>query len=119
MLFSPSLAEEAAAGPGLIVQPYWVLVALVQFLILVFLLQKFLWGPITSTLAQRAARIREGLEAAATAKRDREEMKAEVERLLAEARREAAALAERAAQAAEAAATQMRNEARAEAERIR
>ena len=115
MLFAP-IAEEA---PALTVQPYWVLVALVQFIVLVFLLQKFLWGPITNTLATRAAKIREGLENAAAAKREREEMKQEIERLLAEARSEAAALAERSTQAAEQAANQIRTEARADAERIR
>ena len=80
MLFAP-IAEES---PGLTVQPYWVLVALVQFIVLVFLLQKFLWGPVTAMLATRAAKIREGLDAALSAKRDREQMKLEVEQLLSE-----------------------------------
>ena len=101
------------------VQPYWVLVAIVQFLLLFFLLQKFLWGPIQKTLQARAERIREGLETAEAAKRDRAEMKLQVERLLAEARREAAALSERAAQAAEAAAAEIRAQAKQEGDRIR
>jgi len=79
------------AEGGLTVQPYWVLVAIVQFLVLFFLLQRFLWGPIQKTLQARADRIREGLENAEAAKREREQMKTEVEQLLAEARREAAA----------------------------
>ena len=107
------------AEGGLTVQPYWVLVAIVQFLILFFLLQRFLWGPIQKTLQARADRIREGLENAEAAKREREQMKTEVERLLAEARREAAAIAERATKAAEAAATQIRAEAKAEGDRLR
>ncbi|MDP9320384.1 MAG: F0F1 ATP synthase subunit B [Chloroflexota bacterium] len=110
------LAEEST---GLTVQPYWVLVAIVQFLILFFLLQRFLWGPIQKTLQARADRIREGLENAEAAKREREQMKTEVERLLAEARREAAAIAERATKAAEAAAAQIRAEAKAEGDRLR
>jgi F-type H+-transporting ATPase subunit b len=101
------------------VQPYWVLVAIVQFLLLFFLLQKFLWGPIQKTLQARAERIREGLETAEAAKRDRAEMKLQVERLLAEARRDAAALSERAAQAAEAAAAEIRAQAKQEGDRIR
>lgn len=117
MLLSPLLEE--AAGPGLIVQPYWVLVTIVQFAILYFLLQKFLWGPVTKTLQARAAKIREGLDTAASAKREREEMKLEVERLLAEARHEAASIAERSMQAAEQAAAQIKAEARTESERIR
>jgi len=101
------------------VQPYWVLVAIVQFLLLFFLLQKFLWGPIQKTLQARADRIREGLETAEAVKRERTEMQAEVERLLAEARREAAALSERSAQAAEAAAAEIRAQAKQESDRIR
>jgi F-type H+-transporting ATPase subunit b len=107
------------AEGGLTVQPYWVLVAIVQFLILFFLLQRFLWGPIQKTLQARADRIREGLEAAEAAKRDRTQMKAEIEKLLTEARREAAAIAERATKAAELAAADIKAQAKAEADRLR
>jgi len=107
------------AEGGLTVQPYWVLVAIVQFAILFFLLQRFLWGPIQKTLQARADRIREGLENAEAAKRERTQMQAEVERLLAEARREASAIAERTTQAAEAAATEIRAQAKAEGDRLR
>ena len=110
------LAEGAV---GLTVQPYWVLVAIVQFGLLFFLLQKFLWGPILRTLQTRADKIREGLDAAEAAKREREQMTALVERLLGEARREAASLSERSTKAAEAAAAEIRTQAKAEADRIR
>lgn len=110
------LAEETT---GLTVQPYWVLVAIVQFLLLFFLLQKFLWGPIQKTLQSRADRIREGLENAEAAKLERTQMQAEVERVLMDARREAAALSDRAAKAAEAAAADIRVQAKAEGDRIR
>jgi len=115
MLFG-ILAEET---PGLVVQPYWVLVAIVQFGLLFYLLQRFLWGPILRLLDARAQRIREGLEHAEAARREREQMRTEVERLLNEARREAAALSERATKAAEAAAADIRAQAKAEADRIR
>ncbi len=115
MLFAP-LGQE---GGGLTVQPYWVLVAMVQFALLFFLLQRFLWGPVMKTLQSRADRIREGLEAADAAKAERERMTAEVERLLGDARREAAALSERATKAAEASAAEMRAQAKTEADRIR
>lgn len=110
------LAEETT---GLTVQPYWVLVAIVQFLVLFFLLQRFLWGPIQATLKARADRIREGLETAEAAKRERAQMQVEVERLLGEARREAAAIAERSTQAAEAAAADIRAQAKADGDRLR
>jgi F-type H+-transporting ATPase subunit b len=111
------LVEEG--GGALTVHPYWVLVSIVQFLLLFYLLRRFLWGPIQATLQRRADRIREGLDAAETAKREREQMRVEVERLLAEARQEAAALAERTTQAAEAAAAQIRDQAKADADRTR
>jgi F-type H+-transporting ATPase subunit b len=116
MLFLP-LAQEG--GGALTVHPYWILVSIVQFLLLFWLARRFLWGPILSTLRQRSDRIREGLEAAEAAKREREQMQAEVERLLAQARSEAAAIAERTTQAAEAAGAEIREQAKAEADRIR
>jgi len=116
MLAHPLLEEGAFA---LTVDPFWILVSLVQFGLLYWLLQRFLWGPVTTTLRQRADRIREGLEAAEQAKRDREAMRQEVERLLAEAREEAGAIAERTTKAAEDAAAAVRREASAEADRIR
>ena len=108
-----------AETTGLTVQPYWVLVAIVQFLILFFLLQRFLWGPIRKTLQARADRVREGLAAADAAKEERAQLQVEVERLLSEARREAAAIAERTTKAAEAAAVEIRAEAKAEGDRLR
>ncbi len=110
------LAEETT---GLAVQPYWVLVAIVQFLVLFYLLQRFLWGPLQRTLQARADRIREGLENADAAKRERAQMQVEVERLLGEARREAAAIAERTTKAAEAAAVEIRTQAKADGDRLR
>jgi len=116
VLGRPFLVEEPFA---LTVDPYWILVAIVQFAILFWLLQRFLWRPVLTTLSERARRIREGLEAAEASRREREQMKAEVERLLDEARREAAAIAERATQAAETAAAGIRAEAKAGADQLR
>ena len=110
----------AAEGPtGLVVHPFWVLVSIVNFLVILYLLRRYLWGPILTVLANRAAKIREGLAMAEAAKVERERMKAEIERLLAEARREAQAIAERMTKAAEAAAADIRTQAKAEADRIR
>ena len=117
MFFGP-LAEETSST-ALIVHPFWVLVSIVNFLVLLYLLRRFMWGPITATLDSRAAKIREGLQMAEDAKAERLRMQAEVERLLGEARREAATISERMTQAAEAAAAEVRAQARAEADRIR
>jgi F-type H+-transporting ATPase subunit b len=117
MLFGLPLAEEA--GGGLIVRPFWVLFSIANFLFLLYVLQRVLWGPIMRTLKERSDRIREGLANAEAAKREREEMKVEVERLLAEARREAQEISDRTTRAAEDAAAQIRAEAKAEGDRIR
>jgi F-type H+-transporting ATPase subunit b len=117
MLFAPFIAE--GSPTALVVHPFWVLVSIVNFLVLLYLLRRFMWGPIMSTLDRRAAKIREGLELTESARREREQLKQEVEKILGEARREAAAIAERATKAAEAAAADIRVQAKAEADRIR
>jgi F-type H+-transporting ATPase subunit b len=115
--FGPFLAEETPTG--LVVHPFWVLVSIVNFLVILYLLRRYLWGPILTVLANRAQKIREGLAMAEEAKAERERMKAEVEHRLAEARRDAQAIAERMTKAAEAAAADIRAQAKTEADRIR
>jgi F-type H+-transporting ATPase subunit b len=117
MAFAPLLAEEAPTG--LVVHPVWVIVSVVNFLVILFLLRRYLWGPILTVLANRAEKIREGLAMAEAARAEREKMKAEVERMLADARREAQAISERTTKAAEAAAADLRTQAKTEADRIR
>src|SRR5256712_12400901 len=106
MLFSPGLEE--GGGGALPVHPYWVLVSIVQFLLLFYLLRRFLWGPVLRTLHDRAERIREGLAMAEAAKVEREKMKAEVDAMLAQARRDEQEIADRTTNAAEAAAADIR-----------
>jgi F-type H+-transporting ATPase subunit b len=117
MFFAPLAAEENPFA--LVVDPYWILVSIIQFLILYWLLRRFLWGPVTAALEDRARRIREGLDLAEASKVERERIKQEVEELLMQARREAAAIAERTTKAAEAAAADIRTQAKTEADRIR
>lgn len=117
MLFAPFFAEESPTA--LVVHPFWVLVSIVNFLVLLYLLRRFMWGPIMATLDSRAAKIREGLELTESAIREREQLKQEVEKTLGEARREAATIAERTTKAAETAAADIRAQAKTEADRIR
>src|ERR1700716_535620 len=117
MLFAPLIAE--GSPTALVVHPFWVLVSIVNFLVLLYLLRRFMWGPIMGTLDRRAAKIREGLELTEAARREREQLRQEVERILGEARREAAAIAERTTKAAEAAAAGIPVHAKGEADRIR
>ena len=117
MLFAPLIAE--GSPTALVVHPFWVLASIVNFLVLLYLLRRFMWGPITATLDRRAAKIREGLELTEAARREREQLKQDVERILAQARREAAEIGERMTKAAESAAADIRTAAKAEADRIR
>lgn len=117
MLFAPLLAEESPTA--LIVHPFWVLVSIVNFLVLLYLLRRYLWRPILAMLSDRAEKIREGLAMAESAKAERERAKAEADRLMADARVEAQAIAERTTRAAEAAAADIRAQAKAESDRIR
>ena len=117
MALGLSFAE--GAPTGLVVHPFWVLVSIVNFLVILYLLRRYLWGPILTVLANRAEKIREGLAMAEEARAERERLKEEVARRLTEASREAEAIAERMTQAAEAAAADIRSQAKAEADRIR
>lgn len=60
----------------------------VSFLIVVFLMRKFAWGPILSSLSEREKSIEDALNAAKKAKEEVANMKAENERILQEARNE-------------------------------
>lgn len=117
MPFAILLAEGTTTS--LIVHPFWVVVSIVNFLVILYLLRRYLWGPLTATLDERAARIREGLAAADEARAERERMTVEVDRLLANARQEAQQIADRTTKAAEAAAADIRNQAKAEGDHIR
>ncbi len=76
-------------GSGLVINGFWLIVALLNFVLLYVVLQLFAFGPISRMLEERRARIEQGLQDAEQARRDREA--AEQERLAAlqEARREA------------------------------
>jgi F0F1-type ATP synthase membrane subunit b/b' len=93
VFFGPLLEEPSSTA--LVVHPFWVLVSIVNFLVLLYVLRTFMWGPITRTLDARATKIREGLQMAEDAKAERLRMQAEVERLLTQARVDATALAEK------------------------
>ena len=60
----------------------------ITFLILLFLLSKYAWKPIMKSVKEREASINSALEAAEEAKKEMQNLKANNERLLAEARAE-------------------------------
>lgn len=79
---------------------FWTLIA---FLVVFFLLKKFAWGPILSSLSERESSIADALASADKIKQEMAEMKSENEQLMAKAREER---------------SQMLKEAREEADRI-
>ncbi|MGH2462743.1 MAG: F0F1 ATP synthase subunit B [Candidatus Limnocylindria bacterium] len=89
-----------------------------NFLILLFLLNRFVFPPVRRLLDERQRKISQGLEDADAAARDRELARAEREAALAEARREAEAMVQRAAKTAEATSADILAEAKAAAEQI-
>ncbi len=82
MIILSAGSELINPGIGLV---FWMLVT---FLILLFLLKKYAWKPILNTVSQREEGIRNALLSAENAKKEMENLKADNEKLLAEARLE-------------------------------
>jgi len=90
----------------------------VNFLLLLYLLNRFLFKPVMGRLDERQQRISKGLEDAESAARDRELARAEREAAVAEARREAQELVARANKIADDTRKEILEEARTEAEKV-
>jgi F-type H+-transporting ATPase subunit b len=99
-------------GLGLI---FW---QLVTFLLVLFLLAKFAWKPIMSSLKEREESIEGALRAAEQAKADMAKLKAENERLLDDARIERDAMLRKAQQTSEAIVEEAKNKASVESAKI-
>lgn len=91
---------------------------IVNFLLFLFLLNRYVLPAILKRIDERRIKISQGLEDAEAAARDRELARAEREAALAEARREAEAMVQRAAKTAEATSADILAEAKASAEKI-
>jgi F-type H+-transporting ATPase subunit b len=90
----------------------------INFLILLYLLNRFLFKPVLARLDERSAKIAKGLEDAEVAARDRELARAEREAAVAEARKEANEMIARANKIAEDTRNEILTSARAEAEKV-
>jgi F-type H+-transporting ATPase subunit b len=90
----------------------------INFLLLLYLLNRFLFKRVFQILDERTERIRKGLEDAEAAARDRELAASEREAALTESRKEAQALLARAAKIAEDTRAETVAEAKSEAERL-
>jgi F-type H+-transporting ATPase subunit b len=91
---------------------------IVNFLILLYLLNRFLFKPVLARLDERGAKISKGLEDAEAAARDREQARAEREAAVDEARKEAQAMIARANKIADDTRNEILAKAREDAEKV-
>jgi F-type H+-transporting ATPase subunit b len=90
----------------------------INFLVLLYLANRFLFRRVLGLIDERNTRIEKGLEDAEAAARDRELARAEREAAVAEARKEAQAMIARANKIAEDSRTEIVQQAREEAEKV-
>ena len=91
---------------------------ILNFLLLLYLLNRFMFKPLLARMDERSAKIEKGLEDAEAAARDRELARAEREAAVSEARKEAAEMIARANKIAEDTRNQILTDARTEAEKV-
>lgn len=101
------------------IRPSLLITQIVNFAILLFLLQRFLYRPALNMLQERRERIREGLAEAERVRAEAEEQRKEYEEELAQQRQESQKRIQQAMQASEEAREEIIAEARKEAERIK
>ena len=91
---------------------------IINFLILLFILKKFAYGPLMQVMKEREDKISSSLEAADNDKKAAEELKAQYQKQLALARTQAQEIVDKAIKIAEESKQQILAEARAENERM-
>ncbi len=94
------------------------LLTVCNFLLLVFLLKKFAWGPILGALEKREAQIESDKQTAADARKSAEELKKELDERLAQISNEAAQKMAAAVKAGETQKEQLLAQAKEQAERL-
>ena len=92
ILAAAAAATSSTDTSGLSINIFWVIVAALNFIFFLALIWAFGFRPIANILAQRKARVEQGLSDAAQARRDRDGAAADRDRVMADARREAQAL---------------------------
>jgi F-type H+-transporting ATPase subunit b len=90
----------------------------ISFLILLFILRKFAWKPILNSVNERESSIRNSLAAAEAAKQEMENLNADSERLLQEARAERELMMKEAREIKTKMITDAKDEAKAEADKM-
>jgi F-type H+-transporting ATPase subunit b len=104
---------------GLTINLFWIIVSAVNFIIFFLLAYRIVLVPIGGMLADRRARIEQGLKDADTARRDREAAADQRQGIVAEARREASEIVARGQRVADEAREKGVAETQAEIERMR
>lgn len=94
---------------------FWTLIA---FLFVFFVLRKFAWGPILSSLNQREKSIADSLESAERVKREMVQLKGENEELMARAREERSAMLKEAKETRDRMVNEAKEQARIEGNKI-
>jgi F-type H+-transporting ATPase subunit b len=118
---NPSLGAKGGVGeeqPGIINLNMTLLIQVVNFLILIALLHRFLYGPLTQFLAKRAEGIKHSLEEAKRAREAATKAQEEYEARIAATRRDAAAMREAAAREVEEERQRLLRASREEAARL-
>lgn len=116
---APLLAEEEAGGGGLFSINFGLVVwTWVIFLLLLFVLRKWAWGPILAALETREKRIQEALDRAAHDREEASRMLEEQRKLLSQARDQAQDILAEGRKAAERLRATLLQEARAEKQAI-
>src|SRR5512146_1761649 len=93
MSLLPAVPSVLAAGGITSINPGLTIWTGITFLILLWVLRRFAWGPIVRTLDERERTIREAIEAAKKEREQAEKLLAEQKEGLARAQREAAEIA--------------------------
>jgi len=121
VLILPGIALAAEAGapePGIINLNVTVLIQTINFLILIFLLSRFLFKPLAAFLANRSAGIEKSLAEAKAAHEEAAEAQAAYRAQMREAQREIAAIREQGQREVEAERQRLLEASRDEAERL-
>lgn len=90
----------------------------VSFLIVLFILKKYAWGPITNALKERDDSIREALQSAEKAREEMQNLQADNEKLLKEAREERDKIIKEAKETANNIIEESKGQAREESDKI-
>lgn len=113
------LAQEEGGGSNFLVPNLTIIVEILAFLLILWILRRYVWPPLSKAMDDRRAMIRQAAEDAAAASAKLKEAEERYESALAEARTEAAIIRDQARADAQAIREELKAKAEAEVERIR